>query len=64
MQGALKLADNRGLLEVGDDDMMKRRQDFATEIELAVDRVAIVRQAALARLSDDDAGVSDMMNGR
>jgi len=64
MQGALKLAENRGLLEVGDDDMMARRQDFAAEIRRAVERVAIVRQAALARLSDDDAGVSDMMNRR
>jgi hypothetical protein len=44
--------------------MMARRQDFAAEIRRAVERVAIVRQAALARLSDDDAGVSDMMNRR
>lgn len=64
MQGALKLADNRGLLEVGGEDMIRRRQEFAAELRHAVDRVAIVRQAAMARLSDDDAGVSDMMNRR
>lgn len=52
MQGAVKLAENRGLLEVDGEALDMRRRAFAIELRHAVDRVAIVRTAALARLND------------
>lgn len=76
MRGALRLAENRGLLnppdhgsgdqsqERSDEELQRGRQEFATEIQGAVDRVTIVRRAALARLSDDEAGVSSVIAGR
>jgi len=53
MQGALKLADNRGLLGVGGDELSGQRRAFAIELGRVVHQVALVRGAALARLGDD-----------
>lgn len=53
MQGALKLADNRGLLGVGGDELSGQRRAFAAELGRVVHQVALVRGAALARLGDD-----------
>lgn len=72
MRGALRLAENRGLLRGSDggssdepaEVLLRRRREFAAELQGAVDRVAIVRRAALARLSDDSAGVSSVIGGR
>ena len=64
MNGAMKLADNRGLVQEGGEDLRRRRQEFADELRHAVQRVAIVRGAALARLGDQNAGVADAMRGR
>lgn len=77
MRGALRLAENRRLLgpaggesgaesatesRAGEQDaLQQRRQEFAAQLQAAVDRVAIVRRAALARLTDDEAGVSGAM---
>ncbi len=64
MQGAMKLADNRGLLDPDGEDVGRRRAEFAAELAGAVERVAIVRRAALARLSDDGAGVGTVLGKR
>ncbi len=45
---ALKLADNRGLLEAGSADLQARRAEFRAEIETLVGRVARLRTLALA----------------
>jgi glycerol-3-phosphate O-acyltransferase len=58
MRGALKLAGNRGLLAGA--DLRARREEFAAELQAAVDRVATIRRAALARLTDDGAGVASV----
>lgn len=53
MQGALKLAANRGLMGVGGEDLRARRQAFADELRAVVERITIIRRAALARLEGD-----------
>jgi glycerol-3-phosphate O-acyltransferase len=53
MQGALKLADNRGLLGVGGEELRKQREDFRDELRSAVERVGIVRRAAMAQIEGD-----------
>ena len=53
MQGAIKLASNRDLMSVGGEELRKRRLDFADELRDAVDRVSIVRRAALGQLEGD-----------
>ena len=53
MQGALKLADNRGLLGVGGEELRKQREDFRDELRAAVERVGIVRRAAMAQIEGD-----------
>ena len=50
MQGALKLADNRGLLGVGGDELRKERVAFRDELQAAVSRVSIIRRAAIAQI--------------
>lgn len=52
---ALKLADNRKLLDPGDDELRRRRQEFAAEIRTWVGRVHRVRDLALEEL-DEPAG--------
>ena len=61
MRGAMRLADNRGLLGQGGDELAQRRREFADELDRAVERVAIVRRAALARLSDDEFDVANAL---
>ena len=53
MQGALKLADNRGLLKVGGEELHKQRVAFRDELLAAVSRVSIIRRAALAQIEGD-----------
>jgi len=53
MQGALKLADNRGLLGVGGADLRKAREDFRDELQEAVERIGVVRRAAMAQIEGD-----------
>ena len=53
MQGALKLADNRGLLGVGGEELRKQREAFRDELQAAVDRVGIIRRAAIAQIEGD-----------
>ena len=45
---ALKLADNRGLLEAGSAELQTRRDEFRAEIGMLVGRVARLRALALA----------------
>jgi glycerol-3-phosphate O-acyltransferase len=45
-RGAVKLADNRGLLEPGEAEVARRRAAFATEMDDAVRRVAVLRAIA------------------
>ena len=53
MQGAMKLADNRGLLGVGGADLRKAREDFRDELAEAVERIGVVRRAAMAQIEGD-----------
>ena len=53
MQGAIKLADNRGLLGVGGAELRKQREDFRDELNAAVARVGIIRRAAIAQIEGD-----------
>jgi hypothetical protein len=53
MQGAMKLADNRGLLGVGGADLRKAREDFRDELQEAVERIGVVRRAAMAQIEGD-----------
>ena len=53
MQGALKLADNRGLLAVGGEDLRLRREAFRDELRAAVERIGVVRRAAMAQIEGD-----------
>ena len=53
MQGALKLADNRGLLIVGGEELRKQREEFRDELRAAVERIGIVRRAAMAQIEGD-----------
>lgn len=56
MQGAMKLADNRGLLGVGGEALCRRREAFRDEVQAAVRRVSVVRKAALAQIEGDGRG--------
>lgn len=53
MQGAVKLADNRGLLGVGGEELRKQREAFRDELRAAVDRVGIIRRAAMSQIEGD-----------
>jgi hypothetical protein len=53
MQGALKLADNRGLLAVGGEDLRAQREEFRDELRAAVERIGVVRRAAMAQIEGD-----------
>jgi glycerol-3-phosphate O-acyltransferase len=53
MQGALRLADNRGLLTVGGEELRKQREAFRDELRSAVERIGIVRRAAMAQIEGD-----------
>ncbi len=53
MQGAMKLADNRGLLGVGGAELRKAREDFRDELAEAVERIGVVRRAAMAQIEGD-----------
>lgn len=53
MQGALKLAENRGLLSVGGEDLRKQREAFRDELRAAVERIGVVRRAAMAQIEGD-----------
>ncbi|MBU6313040.1 MAG: hypothetical protein KGN38_10950, partial [Actinomycetales bacterium] len=53
MQGAIKLADNRGLLGVGGEELRKQRESFRDELNAAVARVGIIRRAAIAQIEGD-----------
>ena len=53
MQGALKLADNRGLLAVGGEDLRAQREAFRDELRAAVERIGVVRRAAMAQIEGD-----------
>ena len=53
MQGAIKLADNRGLLGVGGEELRKQREAFRDELQAAVSRVSIIRRAAMAQIEGD-----------
>lgn len=53
MQGALKLADNRGLLGVGGEELRKQREEFRDELKAVVERIGIVRRAAMAQIEGD-----------
>ena len=53
MQGALKLADNRGLLGVGGEELRKQREEFRDELRAAVERIGVVRRAAMAQIEGD-----------
>ena len=53
MQGALKLADNRGLLAVGGEDLRTQREAFRDELRAAVERIGVVRRAAMAQIEGD-----------
>ncbi|MEY3734867.1 MAG: hypothetical protein RL347_2226, partial [Actinomycetota bacterium] len=53
MQGALKLADNRGLLGVGGEELRKQREEFRDELRSVVERIGIVRRAAMAQIEGD-----------
>ncbi len=53
MQGGLKLADNRGLLTVGGDDVRQQREGFRDELRTAVERVGVIRRAAMAQIEGD-----------
>jgi glycerol-3-phosphate O-acyltransferase len=53
MQGALKLAENRGLLDVGDEHLRLQRAVFRDELRAAVERVGVVRRAAMAQIEGD-----------
>ena len=44
---ALKLADNRGLLDVAEPDLAQRRQEFAAELAESVRRVSVIRTLSL-----------------
>ncbi|MGB0099934.1 MAG: 1-acyl-sn-glycerol-3-phosphate acyltransferase [Nocardioides sp.] len=47
MGGALKLADNRGLLGPGGDELRRSRRDLADELAAAVRATAVIRSLAL-----------------
>jgi glycerol-3-phosphate O-acyltransferase len=53
MQGALKLAENRGLLEVGGEHLRTQREAFRDELRAAVERIGVVRRAAMAQIEGD-----------
>jgi glycerol-3-phosphate O-acyltransferase len=53
MQGALKLAENRGLLEVGGEHLRTQRKAFRDELRSAVERIGVVRRAAMAQIEGD-----------
>ena len=53
MQGGLKLADNRGLLTIGGDDVRQQREGFRDELRTAVERVGVIRRAAMAQIEGD-----------
>jgi len=53
MQGALKLADNRGLLGVGGEELRAKRLAFRDELHDAVQRVGVIRRAAMAQIEGD-----------
>ena len=53
MQGAMKLADNRGLLGVGGEELRKLREAFRDELLTTVSRVSIIRRAAIAQIEGD-----------
>ena len=50
MTNALRLADNRGLLSPGGDEVAQARRDFAAEVREAVRRVRTLRGLALDRI--------------
>jgi glycerol-3-phosphate O-acyltransferase len=52
MSGAVKLADNRGLLGPGDETLRTERQAFAEELAEAVRGVGVVRRIALRELRE------------
>jgi glycerol-3-phosphate O-acyltransferase len=56
MSGALRLADNRGLLGPGGDDLRKQRAEFATELRDAVRAVSVIRRVALGGLGASTTG--------
>jgi len=52
MTNALRLADNRGLLVTGGDEVRRAREEFAAELGAAVTRAARLRQWALDRMQE------------
>lgn len=56
MGGAIQLADNRGLLEPGGDEVRTARQAFADELADVVRAVGVVRRTALTHFSPTAAG--------
>jgi glycerol-3-phosphate O-acyltransferase len=53
MQGALKLAENRGLLDVGGEHLRTEREAFRDELRATVERIGVVRRAAMAQIEGD-----------
>ncbi len=47
MLSALKLAENRGLMEPGGDDVRRAREAFAAELAAAVEAISVIRRIAL-----------------
>ena len=54
MNGAVRLADNRGLLGPGEDDLRAARQAFAAELADVVRAVGVIRTLALGSLTRHD----------
>ena len=58
MSGCLKLADNRGLLGPGGEELRAAREAFAAELGEVVRAVGVVRQIALSSILGKVEGAS------